>query len=181
MLEFIKGKIVKVDKNKIIVEKDGFGIKINVPDSEKFSDEDTVYTILKVKEEEIRVIGFKTQEEKELFNKLTQIHGVGEKHALAILGHFSIDEFIDILDQSDVDSLTKVQGIGKKTAQIIIVELKGKVDFSENSLIQDFVKTLTNLGFDKEQSYKVVRKLLKEDNNVENILKKAISTLSSHT
>ncbi|WP_028949784.1 Holliday junction branch migration protein RuvA [Sulfurihydrogenibium subterraneum] len=181
MLEFIKGKITKLDKNKIIVEKDGFGILIYVPDCEKFSDEDKVYTVLKVKEEEIRVIGFKTQQEKELFNKLTQIHGVGEKHALAILGTFSVDEFIDIIDQSDIESLTKVQGIGKKTAQRIIVELKGKIYFPENSLIQDLVKTLINLGFDKDQSYKVVKEILKVEDNLEEVLKKAISTLASHT
>ncbi|WP_297888678.1 Holliday junction branch migration protein RuvA [Sulfurihydrogenibium sp.] len=180
MFDYISGKIKKIDKNKILIEKYGFGFLVNVPDSEKFLEEDTVYTVLKIKEDEIRLIGFKTKEEREIFNLLLQIHGVGEKHALSILSVFSVDEFQSILEEADINSLIKVQGIGKKTAQRIVVELKGKLSF-ENELVEDLAKTLINLGYDKESSYRISKTALKQFGNIEEALKFAIQELSNST
>ncbi len=178
MFDYISGKIKKIDKNKIVIEKLGFGFLINVPDSDKFSEEDTVYTVVKIKEEEIRIIGFKTLEERQLFNILLQIHGVGERHALSILSKFSVEEFKNIVEESDVNTLTEVQGIGKKTAQRIIVDLKGKLDF-ENEMVENLAKTLINLGYDKESSYKISKKALKQFNSIEEALRFAIKELSN--
>lgn len=178
MFDYIKGKIKKVSKNKILIEKAGFGFSVIVPDSEKFSEKDTVYTVLKIKEEEIKLIGFKTIEEREIFNTLLQIHGVGEKHAISILSTFSVQEFENIIENADINSLIKVQGIGKKTAQRIIVELKGKLFFEDESL-EELAKTLINLGYDKESSYKISKIALKECNNLEEALKFALKELSN--
>ena len=181
MFDYLKGKIEKLSKNKIVIDKFGMGFLIDVPDSEKFYTIDKVYIVFKIKGEEIKILGFKTKEEREIFNTLTDIHGVGEKHALSILSTFSVEEFQNIIEESDINSLTKVQGIGKKTAQRIIVELKGKLNFSDNQILEDIVKTLTNLGFDKEESYKAAKEVLKEEKDLQNTLKKVISLLSSRT
>ncbi|HEV09427.1 MAG TPA: Holliday junction branch migration protein RuvA [Sulfurihydrogenibium azorense] len=179
MFDYLKGKIEKLSKNKIVLEKFGIGFLINVPDSEKFSENDKIYTVFKIKEDELKILGFKTKEERDIFNALTQVHGVGEKVALSILSTFSVEEFQTLLEEGDLNSLTKVQGVGKKTAQRIIVELKGKLNFYEDSNLEDLVKALVNLGFDKEEAYKAAKDVLKEEKDLQSALKKAISLLSS--
>ncbi len=90
-----------------------------------------------------------------------------------------MEEFIEIIENGDVDRLTEIQGIGNKTAQRIIVELKGKIEFSESDELNQLVSALVNLGYDKKESVKVARKVIKETKDIKEALKKAISMLSS--
>jgi Holliday junction DNA helicase RuvA len=178
MLDYIKGKIKKKDKNHIVIEKFGFGLLVEVPDSEKFK-ESIVYTYLLVRQEDVKLLGFVSEEERDLFLKLIQIHGVGVKHALNIVSNFSVEEFIEIIENGDVNRLTEIQGIGNKTAQRIIVELKGKIEFNESDELNQLVSALVNLGYDKKESVNVARKVIKETKDIKEALKKAISILSS--
>jgi Holliday junction DNA helicase RuvA len=178
MLDYIKGKIMKKDKNRIIVEKLGFGFLVEVPDSEKFK-ENIVYTYLLVSQEDLRLLGFVSEKERDLFLKLIKVHGVGVKQAMNIISKFSVEEFIEIIENGDVDKLTEIKGIGNKTAQRIIVELKGKIEFSESDELNQLVSALVNLGYDKKESVKVARKVIKETKDIKEALKKAISMLSS--
>jgi Holliday junction DNA helicase RuvA len=178
MLDYIKGKITKKGKNHIVIEKFGFGLLVEVPDSEKFK-ENIVYTYLLVRQEDVRLLGFVSEEERDLFLKLIQIHGVGVKHALNIISNFSVEEFIEIIENGDVDRLTEIQGIGNKTAQRIIVELKGKIEFSESDELSQLVSALVNLGYDKKESVKVAKKAIKETKDIKEALKKAINILNS--
>lgn len=182
MFDFIKGKIIKKSKNTIVVDKFGFGILIEVPDSSKFNDKDFVYTYFVLKQEEIKIFGFKTVEERELFLKLIQIPQVGYKHAFSIISNYSKEEFEEIVNQSDVEKLTTLPGIGKKTANRIIVELKGKLDLDKNDeILKDLVSALINLGYDKEASIKAIKKAIKDstNQNPEEILKLAIQMLTT--
>lgn len=179
MFDYIKGKIIKKDKNHIVIERFGFGILIEVPDSEKFK-ENIVYTYLLARQEDIRLLGFVSEKERELFLKLIQIHGVGVKHALNILSNFSVEEFIEVIENNDVDRLTEIQGIGSKTAQRIIVELKGKIELSQSEELDQLVFALLNLGYDKKASLNAAKKALKETKDIKEALKKAISMLSSY-
>jgi Holliday junction DNA helicase RuvA len=178
MFDYIKGKITKKGKNHIVIEKLGFGLLVEVPDSEKFK-ENIVYTYLLVRQEDVRLLGFVSEEERDLFLKLIQIHGVGVKHALNIISNFSVEEFIEIVENGDVDRLTEIQGIGNKTAQRIIVELKGKIEFSESDELSQLVSALVNLGYDKKESVKVAKKVMKETKDIKEALKKAINILNS--
>ena len=90
-----------------------------------------------------------------------------------------MEEFIEIVENGDVDRLTEIQGIGNKTAQRIIVELKGKIDFSESDELSQLVSALVNLGYDKKESVNVAKKVMKETKDIKEALKKAISLLSS--
>jgi Holliday junction DNA helicase RuvA len=178
MLDYIRGKIMKKGKNRIVVEKLGLGFLVEVPDSEKFK-ENIVYTYLLVSQEDLRLLGFASEEERDLFLKLIKVHGVGVKQAMNIISKFSVEEFIEIIENGDVDKLTEIKGIGNKTAQRIIVELKGKIEFSESEELNQLVSALVNLGYDKKESAKVARKVLKETKDIKEALKKAISILSS--
>jgi Holliday junction resolvasome, DNA-binding subunit len=134
---------------------------------------------LLVRQEDVKLLGFVSEEERDLFLKLIQIHGVGVKHALSIISNFSVEEFIEIIENGYVDRLTEIQGIGNKTAQRIIVELKGKIEFSESDELNQLVSALVNLGYDKKESVKVAKKVIKETKDIKEALKKAISILSS--
>ena len=179
MFDYIKGKITKKGKNHIIIEKFGFGILVEVPDSEKFK-ENTVYTYLLIRQEDIKLLGFVSEEERDLFLKLIQIHGVGVKHALNIISNFSVEEFIEIIENGDVNRLIEIQGIGNKTAQRIIVELKGKIEFNQSEELDQLVSALVNLGYDKKESLNVAKKALKETKDIKEALKKAISMISGY-
>ncbi len=182
MFDFIKGKIIKKNKNIIVVDKFGFGILIEVPDSSKFNDRDLVYTHFMIKQEEIKIFGFKTVQEREIFLKLIQIQQVGYKHAFSIISNYTKEEFEEIINQSDVEKLTALPGIGKKIANRIVVELKGKLDLDkDDDITKDLVSALINLGYDKESSIKAIKKAMKEKNNQnpEEILKLSINILNT--
>jgi Holliday junction DNA helicase RuvA len=134
---------------------------------------------LLVSQEDLRLLGFVSEEERELFLKLIKVHGVGVKQAMNIISKFSVEEFIEIIENGYVNRLTEIKGIGNKTAQRIIVELKGKIEFSESDELNQLVSALVNLGYDKKESVKVAKKVIKETKDIKEALKKAISILSS--
>ncbi|WP_457642728.1 Holliday junction branch migration protein RuvA [Persephonella sp.] len=177
MLEYIKGIVTEKGEGFIVVEKGGLGFKIYTP-SEFDGNEVRVYLKLFIKDEEVVLYGFKTREERDLFVQLISVSGIGVKHALSIMGRFSVGEIIDILEEGDVDRLMDVPGIGKKTAQRIIFELKGKLSFIENELIDDVVSALVGLGFDKKEAYRSAREAVKETKELNKAVKKALQKLS---
>ncbi len=177
MLDYIKGRIVERGEDYIILEKEGFGFKVLTPSN--FGEEEVkVYTKVNIKEDELILYGFKTIEERDLFDKFLTVSGVGVKHAFSILKKYSVGELIQIIEEGDVDALTEVQGIGKKTAQRIILELKGKLDFVRQEIIDDVVQALLNLGFEKKDSVKVAREAVRESADLQIALKKALQKLS---
>ncbi len=177
MLEYIKGRIVEKGEDYIILEKEGFGFKVLTPS--KFENEEVkVYTKVNIKEDEIIVYGFKTVEERDLFDRFLTVSGVGVKHAFSILKRYSVGELLQVIEEGDVDALTEVQGIGKKTAQRIILELKGKLDFVRSEIMDDIVQALLNLGFEKKDSIKAAREAVKESSDLQTALKKALQKLS---
>ncbi|WP_456464564.1 Holliday junction branch migration protein RuvA [Persephonella sp.] len=177
MLEYIKGKIVNKGEDFIVLEKNGFGFKILSPSD--FTSEDVkVFTRINLKEDEIVLYGFKTIEERDLFDKFLTVSGVGVKHAFSILKRYSVGELLQIIEDGDVEALSEVHGIGKKTAQRIILELKGKLDFVRLEIVDDIVQALTNLGFEKKDSVKAAREAVKESTDLQTALKKALQKLS---
>ncbi|WP_029520757.1 Holliday junction branch migration protein RuvA [Persephonella sp. IF05-L8] len=175
MIEFIQGNIVEKNEDYIVIEKGGVGFKIYVP----YEIEDgKVYTKLVVKDDGFFLYGFKNREDRDLFEQLTGITGIGVKHAFSILKRFTGGEVIQIIDEGDVQALMDVPGIGKKTAQRIIFELKGKLQFFENELLEDIVNALLSLGFEKKDAVWAAREALKETKELEIAIKKALQKLS---
>lgn len=159
MIAAITGKVFNISPGVVDVDTgNGFIVRIFFPVSSysKIKGETDVllYTVFRQKDEESVLYGFLSVREKEFFEKLISITGVGGKIALSFISAFSISELIDAINRSDLDKLVSIPGIGKKTAQRIILELTGKLDFKEDGIDdsrvkmkKDLISGLVNLGF----------------------------------
>ncbi|EDP74316.1 Holliday junction branch migration protein RuvA [Hydrogenivirga sp. 128-5-R1-1] len=177
MIDYIKGKVIEVLNDFIVIETGNFGIKIETP--HKFEKKDTkIYTYLTFKDESFRLFGFKDRQTRELFIKLTSINGIGVKHAFSILKNFNYEDFTLAVENNRIDLLSSVPGIGKKTASRIILELKGKLSFSEEPIFNDAVEALVSLGFEKEKVIKIVKELSQKTNSLEELIKLSLQKLS---
>lgn len=183
MISFIKGNIEILKEGLIIIENNGIGYKVNV--SEKlytylYKNRENVklYTFMNVKEGDISLFGFLTLEELQLFERLITVSGVGPKGAIALLNIMSPQEIISAIITSDIKALSSGQGIGKKIAQRIALELKDKVDIIdainiEAQVAQDIeqddntretLEALVALGFTKQEILKAINNI--EDKNI---------------
>jgi len=147
LIDFIKGKIEYIGEDYLVIENNSIGYKVytsayTTSDLNGKSENATVYTQMIVREDDIRLCGFSSRSELKIFDLLRTVKGVGTKVALGILSSIPYREVINVLMAGDVNSLTRAPGIGKKTAQRIILELKDKVN-----KIEDF-KTLENVNFE---------------------------------
>jgi holliday junction DNA helicase RuvA len=160
MYEHIKGTLVKTTPLYAVLEAHGVGYKIWVPVNNSLNEigkETLLYTYLVVKEDSHSLYGFEKEEQRELFEQFLSISGIGPKTALLLVGHLDPAHFFHAIAQGDVRLLCKVPGIGKKTAERLIVEMKDKCKgfstavFSLNkkdpSAINDAVSALIHLGY----------------------------------
>ena len=145
--------------------------------------EQTLDTHLVVKEDSHSLYGFANQAEKELFKNFLSVSGVGPKTALHLLELGSVEEITLAIGRSDVDYLTKVSGIGKKTAERIVVELKNKVakgiseagvKLAVGDVMTDVIDALVTLGYSALQARDAVKKLDSAGKNSEQLLREAL-------
>ncbi|MDL2237926.1 Holliday junction branch migration protein RuvA [Christensenellaceae bacterium OttesenSCG-928-K19] len=135
MYEYIAGKVAHKATNYIVIDVGGVGYKI-FADSFTINgavsgEQATIYTYLKVAEDEMSLYGFARQEQKSMFEKLIGISGVGPKVALAVLSSMRVNDIAAAIFANDDKAFQNVPGIGKKTAQRLVLELKEKVDFQD--------------------------------------------------
>lgn len=188
MYSFIKGKVDEVGIGKLVIECNEIGYEITVPEriaaTLKVGDIVKIYTYLYVKEDRQELFGFLTNEEKLFFNQLISINGVGPKSAIQILGTHDLVTLRTAIATQDVKTLTQVKGLGKKTAEMIIVNMKGNIDLKlqsdamPSSLAtndeQDAVNTLEALGVNRSEAIRVVALVAKDVTGVENIIRAAL-------
>jgi len=194
MIEYIKGDIRELAPARMILECNGTGYEIHISlttfDAYRNQPSGIVYIHEIIREDAHLLYGFATKDERELFLLLTSVSGVGPNTARTILSSVSPDEAIQIIASGDEKSLTMVKGIGSKTAQRIIVDLKNKVKPAEGKLTQtthseraevaeEAVAALVMLGFQKAASQKAVEIILKKssETKVEQIIKTALKML----
>lgn len=177
MIDYIVGKVVELLNDAVVVENSGIGIKIETPHNFE-TGEVKIYTYLTFKDESFKLFGFKDRQTRKLFIKLTNINGIGTKHAFSILKNFEYEDFIFAVENSRVDLISSVPGIGKKTASRIILELKGKLSFEEKPIFNDAVEALISLGFEKEKVIKVVKEVSKKTDSLEQLIKLSLQKLS---
>ena len=131
LISYIKGKITYKTESFLVLECNGIGYKIYVSNttisSLKEAEEIMIYTFMNVKEDNISLFGFLTQQEQDIFYQLIGVSGIGPKGALAFLSNMTPQEIILAILSEDVKTLSKIPGIGKKTTQRLILELKDKV------------------------------------------------------
>lgn len=188
MYSFIKGKVDEIGIGKLVIECNEIGYEITVPEriaaTLKVGDIVKIYTYLYVKEDRQELFGFLTNEEKLFFNQLISINGVGPKSAIQILGTHDLVTLRTSIATQDVKTLTQVKGLGKKTAEMIIVNMKGNIDLKlqsdamPSSLAtndeQDAVNTLEALGVNRSEAIRVVALVAKDVTGVENIIRAAL-------
>ena len=121
-----------------------------------------VFTYLQHSQDSMQLFGFATERERSLFLDLLKVGGVGPKQAVKILSGVEIDNFVKQLDDGDIDALTRLPGLGKKTAQKIILALRGKLSFEEaaeeKNSDNELVNALVEMGFDRKASESAVKK-----------------------
>lgn len=177
MYAFISGIIDYIDPNGlVVVDNNGIGYNINVSlntlsELPSKGDNIKLYTYTHIKEDAFSLFGFMSLNEKSMFVKLIDINGVGPKMALGILSGISAPALVVAVANNDVKSLSSIKGVGKKTAERIILELKEKVGNIEGDLlvntqinissskeINDAIEALVALGISKNDAIKAVQK-----------------------
>ncbi len=134
MYAYIKGKISEINPTNIVVDNNGIGYEVVVanPYEYQLNEEKIVFISQQVREDSNILYGFSNKEQKKVFLLLLKVKGVGPKSALAILAGGTSEEIIGAIENQDVKYLMKFPGIGKKSAQQIILDLQGKIDFSND-------------------------------------------------
>lgn len=172
MIERIGGHIVKSDKDAVVIMVGGVGLRVRVPRSvfevAQLGAEVMLYTHLSVREDEISLYGFSSEDERAIFEVLITVSGVGAKMALAILSTLSADQLRLAVRRAEPDLLTRVPGIGKKTAEKIIFELKDKIGIAADALSElaaindvdtDVIAALTSMGFSIVEAQSALQRL----------------------
>ncbi len=194
MIGFLRGKIVERQPTQVLMDVQGVGYEVIIPVStyERIQNQDgevTLMTYLHVREDAMQLFGFHTAEEKALFLKLIQVNGVGPKVAIGVLSGCSVDEFKRSVREGDVARLKALPGIGKKTAERIVLELKDKLDGgtaapeigeqTTGRIVEEAVLALVSLGYQKGQAEKIIQQLVREgaERSVEELIRLALQKM----
>lgn len=194
MFEYIKGPVADLTPTYVVVDSSGIGYYINISlqtySSFEGKKEILVYLHQVVREDAHLLFGFASKDERELFRLLISVSGVGANTARMILSSMSAAEIQKAIVTADINALKQIKGIGLKTAQRIIVDLKDKVfgkdsapsqlfSLVNNTTRQEALSALVMLGFNKAAAEKVLDQLLKDESNqsVEVLIKQALKRL----
>ena len=197
MIEYIKGEITDLTPTFCVLEINGIGFMLNVSlvTYQELQGQTTarLYVYENIREDAHVLYGFLTKAERELFLLLISVSGVGAATARMILSSFTVEELQEVIATGNVNAIKSVKGIGLKSAQRIIVDLKDKIGTMQNTQcamhnvvvgannenMEEAVAALVALGFQKAASVKVVEKLMKEDATmaVGKIVKRALSMM----
>ncbi len=196
MIGYLTGKIISKKPTQIILDVNGVGYIINITIStfESLPDDGeqivSLHTYLSVREDALILFGFSTLSEKEMFKLLISVNGVGPKSAQSILSGIQIDELHEALRNNDLSRLVAIPGIGKKSGERLIIELRDKVEKLSDSfelapdsnyaIKKDAVLALTQLGYNQKVADKTVRNILDkvENPSLEILLKNSLALLN---
>ena len=205
MLAYIKGELVQKQIGYIVIDVSGLGYKVYMSENAieeigNIGEQIKVHTYYKVSEDDISIFGFKTQEELRLFELLISVSGIGAKTAIAMLGCIEPSQFAIAVISNDIETLRKIPGVGPKSAQRIVLELKDKLkkeqQISEltnatleqrnnvkkfivaDNKVQEATDALQVLGYTRKDIENILEKIDLKDLSVEEIIKKALRELS---
>lgn len=200
MISYIKGELVAVEREKVIVDVNGIGWGIYMPEQSmgllpQTGNEVKIHTYLNVREDAMQLYGFLTKDDMEVFRLLIGVSGIGPKGGLSILSKLSADDLRFAVLSGDVKAISAAPGIGKKTAEKLIIELKDKLDLNEmlnqtaapdisgnemlhtNEIQAEAVQALVALGYGSTESLKAVKKVSAEYTTVEEVLKESLKNM----
>ena len=193
------GSLIGLIKDKkpslVLLEVSGVGYEVHIPLSTSFqlpnNGESTfILTHLVIRDDQHTLYGFATEEERKLFRTLIKISGVGAKMALTILSGINVNGFVQSVINEDVDTLVHLPGIGKKTAERLIVEMKDKIQdvtdspelsgsaASDNNMLLEARNALVNMGYKSSEARKILDKIDTTGLEVEELLRQALKSLN---
>ncbi len=198
MISFIKGVVCEINEDSVVIEQGGIGFLVYVPASElnamSANTEVRLFTYLRVAEDDLSLYGFLSRDTLSLFRMLISVNGIGPKGAMAILSVLSADDLRFAIASEDAKAISRAPGIGNKTAQRVILDLRDKIDYAgamETRLDQgaavvaaagtpqqEAIQALVALGYGSAESMRAIRDLDTQDMDVEDILKAALRNLT---
>lgn len=193
MYSFITGIIEEKNENYVVLNNNGMGYEIwasthTTNSLPPVGEVGTLYTYLYVREDAFMLFGFSTKQEKEIFLQLITVSGIGAKSAIGILSGAGPNDIVKAIVTGDVKLISSFKGIGKKTAERIILELKGKFgelpmetmlndNFVESTATEEATMLLTNMGLTRMEATTLVKQVADADDTTEDIVKKALRNM----
>ena len=197
MISYIRGELIAIEEEKVIVDVSGVGFGIFMPGQAMsllppIGEEVKLHTYMNVREDAMQLFGFLTRDDLNVFKLVIGVSGIGPKGGLSILSHLSPDELRFAVMSHDVKAISGAPGIGKKTAEKLIIELKDKLSIEDvlertverdshaisstnNQIHTEAVQALVALGYGNTEALKAVKKVdTSEDMTVEDVLKQAL-------
>jgi Holliday junction DNA helicase RuvA len=189
MIASLRGKLISKRLDGVIVDVGGVGYSVSVPLSilSSLPDEASevfLFTYMHVREDILQLFGFRSEEEKRIFTTLIGVSGIGPKIALSILSTIPTDTFYGLVHSEDVEALCRVPGLGKKTAQRIILELREKLPAltlkeKKDALYDDTLSALVNLGYKKNVAQDALDRAYDSGSrDIESLLKETLKYLT---
>jgi Holliday junction DNA helicase RuvA len=202
MIAYLKGKLLEKEANTVIIETNGVGYDITIPLSTFYelgeAGEDIelrIYTY--VREDSLQLFGFRTLRERSLFLKLITVSGIGPKLAITMLSGMSADEIIVAVRTDNLARLTSIPGVGKKTAERLVIELRDKLNeissasveeraaasnapTSVDAVYDDALSALINLGYQRNAAEKALKQAVQDgtEMSVQKLLRKSLQLLA---
>ncbi len=185
MLDFIKGRVISVKPDKIVIQTGGIGYSVKIPIRiSRYINRDEeiqIFTSLVIKEESLEIYGFLETSDRDLFEELIKISGIGPRIAANILSTYDRQTLHKIIEQEDIKSLSKIPGIGKKTAQRIFLELRGvlpSLQYERDQKYDDILSALLNLGYKRLEAKEVLDKIYNNEKDEATIIRESLSILA---
>ncbi len=202
MIAYLSGKLLEKQANSVIIDVGGVGYEVTIPLSTFYELGEVgadvqirIHTV--VREDAFALFGFKTIREKELFLHLISVSGIGPKSAITALSGMSADEIISAIRQNDLARLNSIPGVGKKTAERLVIELRDKIaklsglvaeemkaegipQSSGDAIFDDAISALTNLGYQRNAAEKALKQAMQEgtEMSVQKLLRRSLQLLA---
>ena len=185
MISYLKGILIEKTPTSALVDIGGVGYSTQIPHSTfevlgKVGEKITILTHLSLKDDHMELYGFATPEERVLFTTLLSITGIGSKSALTILSGTTVNRFKSAVAQGDSAYLSTINGIGKKTAARLIVELRDRFGEDHKGLpgqMEKALQALLTLGFKREEAGRALEKLESNERPIEEVIREALKNL----
>jgi holliday junction DNA helicase RuvA len=196
MIGHLKGTLLEKKPNSVLLDVNGVGYVVNIPVSSFYDlpEEGTplqLFVYTHVREDMIALYGFRTQRDKNLFEKLISVSGVGPKMGVAFLSGMTAEELIPAIQKQDIVKLTTIPGVGRKTAERVALELREQVPAllseiatapEEKSMREDLISALVNLGYHRNLAERAIKSVLdkaKSEDSFEVLLKHSLQMIST--
>ena len=200
MIGFLSGKILEKDANTVIVDVGGVGYEVTIPLSTfyelgEIGSDVSLRIFTHVREDALQLFGFKTTRERDLYLKLISVQGIGAKSGITMLSGMSADEIVTAIRTNNVARLTSIPGVGRKTAERMVIELRDKIaelsvgaaagsasttTASTDAVFDDALSALVNLGYQRNAAEKALQETAKDGTEltVQKLLRAALQRLA---